>query len=474
MASEQSFNDQNLLFGMLALQLDFVSQKQLIETMQAWVIDKKKPLGQVFVEKKYLTTEREQMLSTLVKEHILQHGDDPQRSLASLRPPISLCDQLQSLGDPQVSQMMSIQSAEGSAAVEFTLPHVPKPVERKARRFQTLRPLAEGGLGIVSVANDTELAREVALKEIKPCFADHANSRSRFLQEAEITGRLEHPCIVPVYGLGTYPDGRPYYAMRMIKGQSLQEAIVDLHAISDSASDSGRRTIAQRELLQRFIDVCNALEYAHSRGIVHRDIKPANIMLGKYRETIVVDWGLAKAIGQKIETIVDDETVIVPEVGGDSIPTRMGEVIGTVAFMSPEQAAGKQDELGPASDIYSLGATLYNLLTGTVAQKDAELGTLLRNIQTGKFLRPRQIKNTIPRPLEAICLMAMAKNLQDRYQSAAAWRAISNTIWRMNRSLPIPNRFFPELEDGCENTREWWALWRRPWRRVSSSWLRSG
>ncbi len=171
------------------------------------------------------------------------------------------------------------------------------------------------------MAIDSELVREVALKEIKPQFADHGNSRARFLQEAEITGRLEHPGIVPVYGLGKYLDGRPYYAMRMIKGESLQSAIEQHDETKGSAT---QRSSGPGELLQRFVDVCNAIEYAHSRGILHRDLKPDNVMLGKYGETLVVDWGLAKAIGEGDLKTRSDETVIMPELGGDSVPTRMG------------------------------------------------------------------------------------------------------------------------------------------------------
>ena len=298
----QSPHDQNLLFGVLALQLDFVDQQQLIDAMQDWLRYKQKSLGQLLVERHVLSTERRQLLETLVQEHVRQHEDDPQKSLAAVPVPATFCDLLRSLGDQDVARSVAHCSrapgaASPAAAPEFTMPHVAVAKRTAERRFEVLRPLAEGGLGVVSVANDTELTREVALKEIKPMFADHVNSRARFMQEAEITGRLEHPGVVPVYGLGTYPDGRPYYAMRMIKGKSLQEAIAEFHDESASHRSAGERSLAMREMLQRFIDVCNAIEYAHSRGIVHRDLKPANIMLGKYRETLVVDWGLAKSVG---------------------------------------------------------------------------------------------------------------------------------------------------------------------------------
>ena len=166
------------------------------------------------------------------------------------------------------------------------------------QRFRVLRPHASGGLGAVFVALDEELHREVALKQILDSHADDPVSRQRFLLEAEITGGLEHPGIVPVYGLGTYDDGRPYYAMRFIKGDSLKDAIEQFHADGGLKNDPGRRSLELRTLLRRFTDVCNAIDYAHSRGVLHRDIEPGNVIVGRHGETLVVDWGLAKATGQ--------------------------------------------------------------------------------------------------------------------------------------------------------------------------------
>ena len=145
------------------------------------------------------------------------------------------------------------------------------------QRFRILRPHARGGLGAVFVALDEELHREVALKQILDHHADDPTSRTRFVLEAEITGGLEHPGIVPVYGLGSYGDGRPYYAMRFVRGDSLKDAIASFHKDERLGRDHGNRSLEMRKLLRRFLDVCNAIHYAHSRGVLHRDIKPGNI-----------------------------------------------------------------------------------------------------------------------------------------------------------------------------------------------------
>ena len=206
----------------------------------------------------------------------------------------------------------------GSGSTEPTATPTAPPPTPSARppadgqRFRVLRPHARGGLGAVFVALDDELHREVALKQILDRHADDPTSRQRFLLEAEITGGLEHPGIVPVYGLGTYADGRPYYAMRFIRGDSLKEAIERFHADEALKRDPGRRSLELRKLLRRFLDVCNAIDYAHSRGVLHRDLKPGNIMVGKYGETLVVDWGLAKATGQVRRRSRPSERTLMP------------------------------------------------------------------------------------------------------------------------------------------------------------------
>src|SRR5262249_17959545 len=151
----------------------------------------------------------------------------------------------------------------------------------------------------------------------------------------------EHPGIVPVYSLGRYADGRPYYAMRFIRGESFREAIRRFHQADRSGGDPGQRALALRELLGRFVAVCNALAYAHSPGVLPRDLKPGNVMLGPYGETLLVDWGLAKLLGRLNEEARSDEGILRPSLAGDRTPTQQGVALGTPEFMSPEQAAGR-------------------------------------------------------------------------------------------------------------------------------------
>src|SRR5262249_2419245 len=196
-----------------------------------------------------------------------------------------------------------------------------------ACRYRTLHEHARGGLGLVYVAEDLELEREVALKEIKPDHAHDPSSRNRFLLEARVNGRLEHPGIVPVYGLGHYEDGRPFYAMRFIKGETLNEAIRHFHEADVPGRDPGERRLALRQLLGQFVAICNAVAYAHSRGVIHRDLKPANAMLGKFGETLLVDWGLAKVVGRPQQEETYAETTVRPE-GSNSTATQLGQAMG--------------------------------------------------------------------------------------------------------------------------------------------------
>ncbi|MFO0847285.1 MAG: protein kinase [Gemmataceae bacterium] len=282
---------------------------------------------------------------------------------------------------------------------------------------------ARGGLGEVYTATDTELNRQVALKRIQDRFADQAGSRRRFLAEAEITARLDHPGVVPVFGLVSDPAGRPCYAMRFVRGDTLLDQIAAHHRSPDPRG--------LRQLLGRFQAVCQAVGYAHTKGVIHRDLKPANVMVGAFGETLVVDWGLAKtqATGRGAEPRGDAPAAgCDPEATTDHAATtdpddrtRAGAAIGTLAYMPPEQAAGRSSEVGPAADVYALGATLYHLLTGRApVTGGGDRVAALGRVQRGEFPRPREVNPAVPKPLEAVCLKAMAVRPEDRYSSALA------------------------------------------------------
>ncbi len=292
-------------------------------------------------------------------------------------------DGLAALGDPELTgnvARLAFGSTEPDA--DLTTTYSVGSATSDGQRFRVLRPHARGGLGAVFVALDTELHREVALKQILDQLADDSTSRARFLLEAEVTGGLEHPGIVPVYGLGTYGDGRPYYAMRFIRGDSLKEAINQFHADAALKKEPGRRSLELRKLLRGYTDVCNAIEYAHSRGVLHRDIKPSNIIVGKHGETLVVDWGLAKPLGRVEPGSASGERTLVPSSASGSAETLPGSALGTPAYMSPEQAEGDLEHLGPRSDVYSLGATLYCLLTDK-PPFEGDVVDVLRGVQIG-------------------------------------------------------------------------------------------
>ncbi len=425
--------DRHLLFGLLALQNTLIDQGQLVHAFQAWTLDKSKSLADHLEARGDLTRAKRAALEVLASAHLETHGGEVEKSLAAVATNPATHASLANLGEPDIQATLTRVARSGNGETIASNDENPDPTAGltfglstgDSQRFRILRPHARGGLGAVFVALDSELNREVALKQILERHADDVVSRQRFVAEAEITGGLEHPGVVPVYSLGTYGDGRPYYAMRFIKGESLKEAIEQFHA------SRGSRELELRKLLRRFLDVCNAIDYAHSRGVLHRDIKPANIIVGKHGETLVVDWGLAKAIGRADPSA--GEQTIAPSSSGSS-ETLPGSTLGTPAYMSPEQSRGDLDRLGPWSDVYSLGATFYCILTGKPPFEGEDVRAILRAVQEGHFPPPSQLDPSLDKALEAICLNAMATKPEDRY---ATPKALADDLERWMADEPV-------------------------------------
>jgi len=416
----------NLLFGLLALHNSFVSRAQLVAATSDWLEDKTQHLADILIRNQAISGEDRHVINALVNKHLESNGHDIEKSLAGIGSSDVLRTELKRLNDPDVEASLDLVHTLESQRETADVAGSVRRHYSERERFKQVRSHAAGGLGEVFLAVDQQLDRNVALKRIQPRLADNQFARLRFEQEAEVTGKLEHPGIVPVYALGADENGRPFYAMRFIRGQTLKDEIADFHETHGNISwRTGEARLQLHGLIAKLIDVCQTIEYAHHRGVLHRDLKPDNVMLGKFAETLVVDWGLAKKAGAALPSEAPrdpDESIIKPVEGSDSTPTTIGTVVGTLGFMSPEQASGmKNEEIGPPSDIYGLGAILYRILTSRTSQ-DLSVGKqeVLRRIEAGEIAPPRSHNANIPRPLESICLKAMSTDPDDRYASARA------------------------------------------------------
>src|SRR3954470_5714356 len=299
-------------------------------------------------------------------------------------------------------------------------------------KYETVGKLGQGGGGQVLKVLDRDLRREVAMKMLLPQHREGGGGIPedvllRFIKEAQATGQLEHPNIVPVHDLGVDGNGHIYFTLKYAQGDSLKDVIRGRR--DDLMNDERRRfrdLFSPLQMVEVLIGICQGVAYAHSKGIIHRDLKPENVMMGRFGEVLVMDWGLAKALGKNALPTEQAESVAdltMPD--GDASQTMEGSIAGTPAYMSPEQAAGKISELNERTDIYSLGSMLYEILSGHPPYKGTSALDVVRQVlaapppslSSGTYgFRP------IPRELKAICEKAMQREPGMRYSSVQAMR----------------------------------------------------
>lgn len=309
-----------------------------------------------------------------------------------------------------------------SDALTLAITHEPVEAELEAaldglsfaERYQDDQVLGSGGMGVVHLQHDRQIGRRVALKVLRDHHAGHGDLEARFVREARLQGQLEHPSVVPVYDLGVDPDGRTYFTMKRVRG-------VDLHTIIKQLAKgeaSFEERFPRRRLLTAFGNVCLAVQFAHERGVVHRDLKPENIMLGDHGEVYVLDWGLAKLLG-------DDRPVASTTLDVSTLPsteTVAGDMMGTPGFMSPEHVAQGPNAVTPASDLYALGAVLFELLALFPLHPTDSAARAMATTMAGVDARPsaRAPERDVPPELDAICQQATAMSPADRHDDARA------------------------------------------------------
>ena len=272
--------------------------------------------------------------------------------------------------------------------------------------------LGEGGMGRIHLCHDSRIGRDVAMKVLRQRYSRHPDTVARFVREARIQGQLEHPSIVPVYDLSRTTDGRISFTMKRVHGKTIEQIIDGLNAKDKTFVEHYPR----KKLLRAFAAACLAVDFAHSRGVLHRDLKPSNIMLGDFGEIYVLDWGLSKVAG--LPDLPNERPVALPRDG--STDTLDGAVLGTPGYMAPEQARGETGVCDPRSDVYSLGAILYEMLALQPLHARGTVSGMMSSTVAGTDGRPsfRAPQRSVPSELDAICVKATQLDKEHRFASA--------------------------------------------------------
>ncbi len=310
------------------------------------------------------------------------------------------------------SSALTLPPSDAPDSAPIRVPRGREPRDRPSSpgsspRYVARSVLGEGGMGIVRLGHDPVIGRDIAIKTILKDRDARPDLRTRFLREARVQGRLEHPSIVPVYDMGTDEDGATYFTMRRVHGVTLASVLEKLGAGDPAATEKHSR----HRLLSAFSSVCLAIDFAHERGVIHRDLKPGNVMIGDYGEVYVLDWGVAK-----VEHASDWHA---PSEDSDSQATRAGSHVGTLGYMSPEQLTGS--EIDRRSDVYALGALLFEILT-YLPLHAGSAPEITGSTLVGADARPsvRAPNRAVAPELEALCVRATATKPQDRFPTARA------------------------------------------------------
>jgi serine/threonine protein kinase/WD40 repeat protein len=387
--------DRDLILGVLAAQAGFVTPAQVMAAASARMLARDgRSLLDHLVDSGALSPERRDLVTTLANEALAANGGSPERVLDSLPGARALSRTL-------VSEL-SAQTRPGSPSVEELVP-----LERDGQ-YARLDELGRGGQSIVWRALDRFVGREVALKELTPPGPGDSpgvsGGRARFLREARLTAQLDHPGIATILELAHRPDGTLYAAQKLVRGRTLKAALAHC------------RTLGQRlELLPHLLNAAQTMAYAHARAVVHRDLKPSNVMVGEYGETVVVDWGLAKRRGEP-EPAKDLSS---PDLGPEL--TQAGVALGTPSYMSPEQARGDLQAIDERSDVFGLGAMLYELLTGRPPFQGADNAQVIDAVLSGRLIPIRELCPDAPPELAAIAERALRSDPSQRYVDAGAF-----------------------------------------------------
>lgn len=448
------------LFAAFARRLGYVNDGQLDLACQARRRDPSRELADILVAQGAIDARNRALIEEVVASHLAPHAGDAEACFAAILdkgwvPTALFADGSEpptAAGAPMGPEPPVVAWEEGHADA-LTETVTLGSYTSGGSRYELLERKFSGGMGEVWLARDRELNREVLLKQVLPQLAENARNRGRFLRETRTGAILEHPGIVPVYDIGQHPGGQLFQVMRYFRPGSLHKKIAAYHLAHPDALDE----LAFRTLLGHFATACRAIEYVHTRGILHLDIKPQNIVTGDFGETQIIDWGLAQITDADMLEKVHEESgnLASGSARGDSVrddsaaPASREKpaatavlprgLRGTPAYAAPEQWKGDSQVLGPWTDVYGLGATLFEILAGKAPFK-VPSPTLEEDVEIGNL--HREVKPWVPANVRAICRKAMAVKPGDRYATAAA---LADDIDRFLADEPV-------------------AAWPDPWR----------